>query len=43
VKQGDFVSLGQPAPLCAAAFLTLLLAGGGRFALERVVKIRVEG
>jgi putative oxidoreductase len=29
--------------LYATGYLTLLLAGGGRFALERVVKIQVKG
>lgn len=43
VHSGDPWAKKELALLFAIPYLTLLLAGGGRFALERVVKIQVKG
>ena len=43
VHSGDPWAKRELALLFAVPYLTLLLAGGGRFALERVMKIQVKG
>jgi putative oxidoreductase len=43
VHSGDPWAKKELALLFAIPYLTLLLAGGGRFALERVIKIQVKG
>jgi putative oxidoreductase len=43
VHAGDPWAKKELALLYAVPYLALLLAGGGRFALERVVKIQLKG
>lgn len=43
VHAGDPWAKRELALLYAVTYLTLLLAGGGRFALERVVRIQLKG